>query len=92
MILLKKPKASLLNGIFHFSSNEKLTKYEICLLIAKTLNKPATHLKPDSKAPQNPVAIRPKDTHLSVKKLETLGLELKLTKLKDWIVCHPSGY
>lgn len=85
--LLKK-KAS---GIFHFSSDDKLTKYQIAKKIASVTGKGSSHIKPLKILPETP-AKRPLDSHLNADKIFSLGLEKplsfieKISSFKDRLV------
>jgi dTDP-4-dehydrorhamnose reductase len=55
------------NGIFHFSGNESLTKYEMVCAMADTLNLNHDHLTPADQPPSG--APRPKNSQLDISRL-----------------------
>ena len=50
------------SGRWHFSGKEAMTKYDMAMAMAKVLDRDASHLAPDDKAPQG--APRPYDCSL----------------------------
>ncbi|QRW04982.1 hypothetical protein RhiLY_03981 [Ceratobasidium sp. AG-Ba] len=78
---IKKP----LPPILHYSGLEPYTKYEICLIMAKILNLPHVHIKPDAEAPPpSQAASRPKNCQLSLDVLETLGVDIGGRDFVTW--------
>jgi len=78
---LNKP----LPPILHYSGLEPYTKYEICLIMAKILNVPHEHIKPDAEAPPpSQAASRPKNCQLSLDVLEALGVEIGGRDFVSW--------
>jgi S-adenosylmethionine synthetase len=80
---LKKP----LPPILHYSSEEPFTKYEICLVFAKILGLPHSHIIPDDQPPTGAGATtRPRDCHLYTRETEDLGVEhgLGLSLFEEW--------
>ncbi|RIA88592.1 hypothetical protein C1645_799693 [Glomus cerebriforme] len=69
-----------IKGIFHFSANEKYTKYEMCKTFAKILNCSIDHLNPIDSVAAN----QPFDCHLSNKRLEELGINTKCIGFEEW--------
>ncbi|XP_054721724.1 methionine adenosyltransferase 2 subunit beta-like [Uloborus diversus] len=61
-----------LNSIFHWCGKQPLTKYAMAKTIAEMHNLPFSHILPDDNP--SPGAQRPKDTQLSCKRLESLGI------------------
>jgi dTDP-4-dehydrorhamnose reductase len=55
-------------GIFHFSGNESLTKYEMVCTMANALNLNHDHLTPDDQPPSG--APRPKNSQLDISRLQ----------------------
>jgi dTDP-4-dehydrorhamnose reductase len=51
----KQLEGEKLKGIFHFSSEDKRTKYTMCLAIGKALGINTEHIRPDSMAPKDPL-------------------------------------
>jgi len=73
--------------ILHYSAAEPFTKYEMCLIFAKILGLPHTHIIPDAEPPTGAGATtRPRDCKLYTKETEDLGLEdgLGLSLFEEW--------
>jgi hypothetical protein len=85
MHLFKENKS--LTGIFHCSSPEVMTKFDVCMCMAKELALDASHLIPDSEKPKEPVATRPYDAHL-VNNLEENGIHVEFCRFNDWFRAH----
>jgi S-adenosylmethionine synthetase len=47
----ERPKSARLPPIIHYSAEEPFTKYEICLVFARILGLPHTHIIPDAGPP-----------------------------------------
>ncbi|XP_077122089.1 methionine adenosyltransferase 2 subunit beta isoform X1 [Ranitomeya variabilis] len=62
-----------LKGIFHWSGNEQMTKYEIACAMADAFNLPSSHLRPISEEPVG-AAPRPWNPQLDCSRLEALGI------------------
>ena len=60
------------NGIFHWSGNEPMTKYDMACAFAQVLFFDVTRLVADPAAPKG--APRPKNAHLDTSSLERLGI------------------
>nr|XP_015205435.1 PREDICTED: methionine adenosyltransferase 2 subunit beta isoform X2 [Lepisosteus oculatus] len=63
-----------IQGIFHFSGKEQMTKYEIACAIADAFNLPSSHLIPVTEPPADVGARRPHNAQLDCSRLEGLGL------------------
>jgi S-adenosylmethionine synthetase len=68
-------------GIYHYSGENKTTKYKLAIMIAKIFGKKHDHLKRISGRP-NTVAVRPYDSHLDISKITKLGFN-KPVALED---------
>ncbi|MBN3287765.1 MAT2B adenosyltransferase, partial [Polyodon spathula] len=68
---LKDPS---LRGIFHFSGNEQMTKYEMACAIADAFSLPSSHLRPITETPVGSGAVRPHNPQLDCSRLESLGI------------------
>jgi dTDP-4-dehydrorhamnose reductase len=62
-----------LAGIYHWSGNESMTKYDMALVYAKEIGFDPSQLVPDVTPPSS-AAPRPKDCHLDSSALESLGM------------------
>ncbi|XP_073507325.1 methionine adenosyltransferase 2 subunit beta isoform X2 [Phyllobates terribilis] len=62
-----------LKGIFHWSGNEQMTKYEIACAMADAFNLPSSHLRPITDAPVGATP-RPWNPQLDCSRLEALGI------------------
>lgn len=69
----KKLQDPSLKGIFHWSGNEQMTKYEIACAMADAFNLPSSHLRPITDAPGGPTP-RPWNPQLDCSRLEALGI------------------
>jgi S-adenosylmethionine synthetase len=73
MLCAELPSSSPIPPILHFSAPEPFTKYEMCLIFARILGLPYTHIHEDANPPQGAAAAnRPGNTQLDV--LETQAL------------------
>lgn len=74
------------SGIFHFSANERMTKYDMCKKLCKIGHISETgHLVPDSKAPLPTVVQRPRDVQLIVDSLyRKLGIQHQCISFEDF--------
>ncbi|KZT23720.1 NAD(P)-binding protein [Neolentinus lepideus HHB14362 ss-1] len=73
--------------IMHYSAAEPFTKYEMCLIFAKILGLPHSHIIPDAEAPKGEAATsRPRDCQLYTRETEDLGVEggLGLSLFEEW--------
>ncbi|KAF7727216.1 hypothetical protein EC973_007914 [Apophysomyces ossiformis] len=73
-----------IGGIFHFTNEEMFTKYTICQLFGEILNVSTQHLKPQNDIPVAAAASRPKDSHLSNKRLKDLGIDTTSVPFAQW--------
>ena len=71
------------NGIYNISSNERITKYEFGLIIARKMNLSMGLIKKGLIEERKDLVVRPKDMSLSYKIKEKLNLEI--TSIKDQI-------
>ncbi|XP_073418415.1 methionine adenosyltransferase 2 subunit beta [Dendrobates tinctorius] len=62
-----------LKGIFHWSGNEQMTKYEIACAMADAFNLPSSHLRPVTDEPVGATP-RPWNPQLDCSRLEALGI------------------
>ncbi|KAK7437900.1 hypothetical protein VKT23_018335 [Stygiomarasmius scandens] len=78
---VKKP----LPPILHYSAAEPFTKYEMCLIFAKILGLPHSHIIPDAEPPKGEAAVsRPKDCQLYTRETEDLIGDLGLSLFEEW--------
>ena len=71
-----------MSGVFHWSGNESLTKYQQSLIMAEVFDLPTSHLKSDKKPSGG--APRPHNPQLDTTKVEALGISHQ-RKFKDCI-------
>ncbi|XP_063303503.1 methionine adenosyltransferase 2 subunit beta isoform X1 [Pelobates fuscus] len=69
----KKLQNPSLKGIFHWSGNEQMTKYEIACAMADAFNLPSSHLRPITDEPVGETP-RPRNPQLNCSRLEQLGI------------------
>nr|KAG5705430.1 hypothetical protein BaRGS_004557 [Batillaria attramentaria] len=81
-LLEKKIEGEDISGIFHWSGDEMMTKYDMAVAMAEAFGIPKGHIKAD----KNPSggAPRPYDAHLDSSRVESLGI-CKRSKFKDRI-------
>ncbi|MDT3308403.1 dTDP-4-dehydrorhamnose reductase family protein [Shewanella vaxholmensis] len=65
-------EAPIVQGIYHFSAAETMTKYQMLLTLGDILQLSTAHLTPESTPTDN--AKRPRDCSLSCARLATLGI------------------
>ncbi|TFK72105.1 NAD(P)-binding protein [Pluteus cervinus] len=84
---LKRP----IPKILHYSGAEPYTKYEMCLIFAKILGLPHSHIIPDADPPKGEGATtRPRDCQLDTTATEELGVEggLGQSLFDEWWTSH----
>ncbi|KAJ6155837.1 NAD dependent epimerase/dehydratase family protein [Penicillium chermesinum] len=83
--LREKQKIKELPHILHFSSEDRMTKYEICEKLAQIqgVEIPGMIRNKQGNDPNGGVQ-RPYDTHLSTKALKDLGIDLQTINFEDW--------
>jgi len=71
--------------ILQFTSEDKVTKYEIVERFADIMGLPLTGIEPDTKGNDPNAAVqRPYDSHLSTKALRDLGINVSTMNFTDW--------
>lgn len=72
--------------ILQFSSEEKMTKYDICQTLAELTNLPIDHIVPNAKGPDPSTGgtIRPYDCHLSTDALKSIGIDTEAIRFSGW--------
>ncbi|KAF2140278.1 uncharacterized protein K452DRAFT_253000 [Aplosporella prunicola CBS 121167] len=78
--------SSRLPGILHFSSEDKMTKYDICEILAEVLGVTLDGMekfKPPEDEGEGKVK-RPYDCHLDTKETRELGIDLQTVDFKGW--------
>ena len=65
-------------GVFHFSGQEKLTKFSILRIISDIIGKNSEHIKPYNEIPKSN-AKRPVDCHLEMSRLNALRFKLPIS-------------
>ncbi|ODA79792.1 hypothetical protein RJ55_05386 [Drechmeria coniospora] len=75
----------VLPTILHFSSEDKMTKYEICQRFGEIMGLPTTNIVPN-RAGNDPKATvqRPFDCHLSTRGLRELGIDVSTCDFTAW--------
>lgn len=80
-----KEQATSLPKILQFSSEDRMTKYEICQMIAEVLGVSLPGMIRVSEGPKPGESVqRPYDTHLSTKVLQDVGISIQTQDLKAW--------
>lgn len=71
--------------VLQFSSEDKMTKYEICELFAEIMGLPLEGMVADKNGNDPNASVqRPYDTHLSTKALEDIGVDVRTQDFKAW--------
>ncbi|KAA8905837.1 hypothetical protein FN846DRAFT_907258 [Sphaerosporella brunnea] len=78
--------------ILQFTSEERMTKYEICKTLAEIAGLPCDHVIPNAENDPNAAVQRPYDCHLSTKELKNLGIDVSTVPFKDWWQRHMRAY
>jgi dTDP-4-dehydrorhamnose reductase len=76
---------SKLPTILQFSSEDRLTKYQICEIFAEIMGLPMAGLVANKEGNDPKAAVqRPYDTHLSTRSLKELGIDVSTMDFKAW--------
>ncbi|KAJ3410331.1 Methionine adenosyltransferase 2 subunit beta [Chytridiales sp. JEL 0842] len=86
--VMRQMAAKSLSGIYHFSSKERMTKYQICAVLSEIVGGNINHLQPLREAPKEAVASRPEDAQLSTRRLEEAGVDVSCVVFKDWFAAY----
>lgn len=71
--------------ILQFSSEDKLTKYEICKVFSDIMGLPITRIEANTEGNDPNAAVqRPYDCHLSTKALKDLGISVTTQDFIGW--------
>lgn len=71
--------------VLQFSSEDKMTKYEICRLFAEIMGLPLEGIVADKDGSDPKARIqRPYDTHLSTQTLKNIGINVRTQDFKAW--------
>ncbi|KAF8253163.1 NAD(P)-binding protein [Wilcoxina mikolae CBS 423.85] len=70
--------------VLQFSSEDRMTKYEICQIMADVAGLPLDHLAPNATNDPNSTVQRPYDCHLSTQALKDIGIDVSTVNFKDW--------
>ncbi|KAK8035630.1 RmlD substrate binding domain-containing protein [Apiospora rasikravindrae] len=82
---LETQDRSSLPKILQFSSEDKLTKYEICKVFADIMGLPITRIEANTEGNDPNAAVqRPYDCHLSTKALKDLGISVITQDFVGW--------
>ena len=74
-----------LPNILQFSSEDRMTKFEICQLFAEIMGLPLGGLVANKQGPDPNASVqRPMDTHLSTKALQDIGIDVRTQNFKAW--------
>ncbi|KAE8375397.1 hypothetical protein BDV26DRAFT_267907 [Aspergillus bertholletiae] len=79
--------------ILQFSSEDRMTKYEICEKLAEILGLPLDRMIRNKQGNDPNASVqRPYDTHLSTKGLQELGIDVRTTDFVAWWRKHLGAY
>ena len=71
--------------VLQFSSEDRMTKYEICELFAEIMGLPLDGMVADKDGGDPKASVqRPYDTHLSTKALKDIGIDVRTQDFKAW--------
>ncbi|PGH09816.1 dTDP-4-dehydrorhamnose reductase [Blastomyces parvus] len=70
--------------ILQFSSEDRMTKYQICQKLAEILGLPLPGMIPVKEGPKPGEVQRPYDTHLSTEELRRIGIEVGTQSFEAW--------
>lgn len=71
--------------ILQFSSEDRMTKYEICQLFGEIMGLPIENIKANTEGNDPNASVqRPYDCHLSTKALKDLGIDVSTCDLTGW--------
>ncbi|GAA5800524.1 hypothetical protein EDC94DRAFT_628140 [Helicostylum pulchrum] len=73
-----------IKGIYHFTGQESITKYQVCEIVSKILGAPIDHLTPQNTIDKAASVSRPENSHLSIKHLKETGIDTSFVRLADW--------
>lgn len=83
--LAANDRSSTFPKILQFSSEDKLTKFEICQLFAEMMGLPLSGMQGNKEGGGSDASVqRPYDTHLSSQALEDLGISVQTQDFKAW--------
>ncbi|XP_028331227.1 methionine adenosyltransferase 2 subunit beta [Gouania willdenowi] len=77
---------SSVRGVFHFSGNEQMTKYQMGVAMAQAFDLPSNHLIPLTEQPAAASAHRPINSQLNCSRLQLLNLGIEPTTFSSSIV------
>lgn len=77
-------KSLLLPRVLQFSSEDGMTKYQICQKMAEILGLPLPGMTPVKEGPKPGEVQRPYDTHLSTKELQRIGIDVETQSFVAW--------
>ncbi|KAM3445297.1 hypothetical protein NHJ13734_000635 [Beauveria thailandica] len=82
---LRASDRASLPKILQFSSEDRMTKYEMCQKFADIMGLPLDNIEPDTKGNDPNASVqRPYDTHLSTKALKSLDINLSVCDFTAW--------
>ncbi|RCH82287.1 hypothetical protein CU098_007692, partial [Rhizopus stolonifer] len=73
-----------IKGIYHFTGQECITKYQVCEIFGSILNVPIDHLAPQNTVDKAASVSRPENSHLSVKRLEESNIDTSFVNFAKW--------
>ncbi|KLJ10178.1 dTDP-4-dehydrorhamnose reductase [Blastomyces silverae] len=70
--------------VLQFSSEDRMTKYQICQKLAEILGLPLPGMIPVKEGPKPGEVQRPYDTHLSTEELRRIGIDVQTQSFEAW--------
>ncbi|KAI8344773.1 hypothetical protein BC941DRAFT_409582 [Chlamydoabsidia padenii] len=83
-LAVNKANGKTIEGTYHFSAEEMMTKLDMCRIFADLLNVPIDHLQPQNTISESASASRPKDCHLSTSRLQADGIDVSFVPFQTW--------
>lgn len=84
LMKLKEDEKRDIQGIYHFTAEEKYSHYQMCLAYGEVLGMSTAHITPQNEPPPKTV-VRPQDSTLDLSKTKELGI-YSATKFKEGLV------
>ncbi|KAI8612076.1 dTDP-4-dehydrorhamnose reductase [Chytriomyces sp. MP71] len=85
-LVSKHLSGQAIKGIYHFCGKEQISKYEMCVIIAKAMGGlDISHLTPLREVPADATTTRPYNAHLSNKRIEEeAGIRVDCVPFANW--------
>ncbi|KAH9904688.1 hypothetical protein F4778DRAFT_779874 [Xylariomycetidae sp. FL2044] len=89
----RSSSSSSLPPILQFSSEDKMTKYEICQLFGEIMGLPMAAIEPNTEGNDPEASVqRPYDCHLSTRALRDIGIDVSTQDFTGWWRWHVRAF